>query len=158
MPVCPLRIFDFDVNAGYFSPLISISELPSVNAALNSLSAVLLATGYYFIKSQRVSAHRACMLSAFACSTLFLISYLVYHFHVGSVPFKGQGWIRAVYFTILLSHTILAAAVVPLALMTLSRALKGRFPAHRRIARWTFPVWLYVSVTGVVVYVMLYKL
>ena len=89
---------------------------------------------------------------------LFLISYLIYHFHVGSVPFKGQGWIRAVYFTILLTHTILAAAVVPLALVTLSRALKNRFPAHRRIARWTFPVWLYVSVTGVVVYVMLYKL
>ena len=89
---------------------------------------------------------------------LFLISYLIYHFHVGSVPFKGQGWIRAVYFTILLTHTILAAVVVPLALVTLSRALKNRFPAHRRIARWTFPVWLYVSVTGVVVYVMLYKL
>jgi len=138
--------------------LISVSELPSVNAALNSLSAVLLATGYCFIKSQRISAHRACMLAAFGCSTLFLISYLVYHYQVGSVPFKGQGWIRPVYFTILLTHTVLAAAVVPLALMTLSRALKGRFPAHRRIARWTFPVWLYVSVTGVVVYVMLYKL
>ena len=105
-----------------------------------------------------MDAHRACMLSAFGCSTLFLISYLIYHFHVGSMPFKGQGWIRAVYFTILLSHTILAAAVVPLALVTLSRALKNRFPAHKRIARWTFPVWLYVSVTGVVVYVMLYKL
>jgi uncharacterized membrane protein YozB (DUF420 family) len=138
--------------------LISVSELPSVNAALNSLSAVLLTTGYYFIKSRRIGAHRACMLSAFVCSTLFLISYLVYHYQVGSVPFKGQGWIRTVYFTILLTHTVLAAAVVPLALMTLSRALKGRFPAHRRIARWTFPVWLYVSVTGVVVYVMLYKL
>jgi putative membrane protein len=105
-----------------------------------------------------VDAHRACMLSAFGCSTLFLISYLVYHYQVGSVPFKSQGWIRAVYFTILITHTILAAAVVPLVLMTLSRALKGRFAAHRRIARWTFPVWLYVSVTGVVVYVMLYKL
>ena len=138
--------------------MISVSELPSVNAALNSLSAVLLTTGFYFIKSRRISAHRACMLSAFGCSTLFLISYLVYHYQVGSVPFKGQGWVRAVYFTILLTHTILAAAVVPLALVTLSRALKSRFPAHRRIARWTFPVWLYVSVTGVVVYVMLYKL
>lgn len=129
-----------------------------MNAALNSLSAVLLTTGYYFIKSQRISAHRACMLSAFACSTLFLISYLVYHYQVGSVPFKGQGWMRTIYFAILLTHTILAVAVVPLALLTLSRALKERFAAHRRIARWTFPVWLYVSVTGVVVYVMLYKL
>jgi uncharacterized membrane protein YozB (DUF420 family) len=98
------------------------------------------------------------MLSAFGCSTLFLISYLVYHYQVGSVPFKGQGWMRTIYFVILLTHTILAVAVVPLALMTLSRALKERFAAHRRIARWTFPVWLYVSVTGVVVYVMLYKL
>jgi uncharacterized membrane protein YozB (DUF420 family) len=98
------------------------------------------------------------MLSAFGCSTLFLISYLVYHYQVGSVPFKGQGWMRTIYFAILLTHTILAVAVVPLALMTLSRALKERFAAHRRIARWTFPVWLYVSVTGVVVYVMLYKL
>jgi len=138
--------------------LISISQLPSLNAVLNSLSAAFLITGYCFIRSKRVDAHRACMLSAFGCSTLFLISYLIYHFHVGSMPFKGQGWIRAVYFTILLSHTILAAAVVPLALVTLSRALKNRFPAHKRIARWTFPVWLYVSVTGVVVYVMLYKL
>jgi len=98
------------------------------------------------------------MLSAFGCSTLFLISYLVYHYQVGSVPFKGQGWMRTIYFAILLTHTILAVAVVPLALLTLSRALKERFAAHRRIARWTFPVWLYVSVTGVVVYVMLYKL
>jgi len=138
--------------------LILISQLPSLNAVLNSLSAAFLITGYCFIRSKRVDAHRACMLSAFGCSTLFLISYLIYHFHVGSMPFKGQGWIRAVYFTILLSHTILAAAVVPLALVTLSRALKNRFPAHKRIARWTFPVWLYVSVTGVVVYVMLYKL
>ncbi|HUK42697.1 MAG TPA: DUF420 domain-containing protein [Candidatus Acidoferrales bacterium] len=138
--------------------MISISQLPSLNAVLNSLSAAFLITGYCFIRSKRVDAHRACMLSAFGCSTLFLISYLIYHFHVGSMPFKGQGWIRAVYFTILLSHTILAAAVVPLALVTLSRALKNRFPAHKRIARWTFPVWLYVSVTGVVVYVMLYKL
>jgi putative membrane protein len=153
-----VRVFDLDANAGYFSALISISQLPSLNAALNSLSAIFLITGYCFIKSKRVSAHRTCMLSAFGCSTLFLISYLVYHYQVGSVPFKGQGWIRTVYFAILITHTILAIAVVPLALMTLSRALKERFAAHRRIARWTFPVWLYVSVTGVVVYVMLYKL
>jgi len=98
------------------------------------------------------------MLSAFTSSSLFLISYLVYHYEVGSVPFKSQGWIRTVYFTILLTHTILAAAVVPLALITLTRALKERFAAHRRIARWTFPIWLYVSVTGVVVYWMLYGL
>lgn len=98
------------------------------------------------------------MLSAFTCSVLFLISYLIYHYQVGSVPFKGQGWIRPVYFTILLTHTILAAAVVPLALITFTRALRERFDAHRRIARWTFPIWLYVSVTGVVVYSMLYRL
>ena len=98
------------------------------------------------------------MLSAFACSTVFLISYLTYHFQVGSVPFKGQGWVRTVYFAILLTHTILAATVVPLVIIMLVRALKQRFPAHRRIARWTFPIWLYVSVTGVVVYGMLYWL
>jgi putative membrane protein len=138
--------------------LISVSQLPSLNAALNSLSAVFLITGYYFISSKRVSAHRACMLTAFTCSTFFLISYLAYHFQVGSVPFKGQGWIRPVYFAILLSHTMLAAAVVPLALITLRRALKQRFETHRRIARWTFPIWLYVSVTGVIVYLMLYEL
>ena len=138
--------------------MISVSNLPSLNAALNSLSAIFLLTGYLLIKSNRISAHRACMLSAFVCSTVFLISYLVYHYQVGSVPFKGQGWIRTVYFVILITHTILAATVVPLALITLRRALKGRFDAHRRIARWTFPIWLYVSVTGVVVYVMLYKL
>jgi len=138
--------------------LISVSDLPSLNAALNSLSAIFLLTGYLLIKSNRISAHRACMLSAFVCSTVFLISYLVYHYQVGSVPFKRQGWIRTVYFVILITHTILAATVVPLALITLRRALKGRFDAHRRIARWTFPIWLYVSVTGVVVYVMLYKL
>ncbi len=98
------------------------------------------------------------MLAAFGCSILFLISYLVYHFQVGSVPFKGQGWIRPVYFTILLTHTILATTVVPLALITLTRALRERFDAHRRIARWTLPTWLYVSVTGVIVYWMLYWL
>jgi putative membrane protein len=158
MPIHPLRVSDLDANARYLSPLIPVSQLPSVNAALNSLSAVFLITGYYFIKSKRIGAHRACMLSALVSSTLFLISYLVYHYQVGSVPFKGQGWMRTVYFAILLTHTILAAAVVPLALITLRRALKQRFAAHRRIARWTFPIWLYVSVTGVVVYWMLYGL
>jgi uncharacterized membrane protein YozB (DUF420 family) len=137
---------------------MSFAQLPSLNAALNSLSAVFLLAGFLFIKSGNRNAHRACMLTAFGCSMLFLICYLIYHFEVGSVPFKGQGWIRPIYFTILITHTILATAVVPLALITLTRALRERFAAHRRIARWTFPIWLYVSVTGVVVYWMLYWL
>jgi uncharacterized membrane protein YozB (DUF420 family) len=127
-----------------------------VNAALNSLSAALLLTGYRFIRAGNRSAHRTSMLAACGSSTLFLMSYLVYHFHVGSVPFKGQGLIRPVYFTILISHTILATAVVPLAVITLIRGLQENFVKHRRIARWTFPIWLYVSVTGVIVYCMLY--
>jgi len=138
--------------------LTALADLPSLNAALNSLSAVFLFTGYLLIKSGNRVAHRNCMLAAFGCSILFLVSYLIYHFQVGSVPFKGQGWIRLVYFTILLTHTILATAVVPLALITLTRAWRERFDQHRRIARWTLPVWLYVSVTGVVVYWMLYQL
>ncbi|MGE5218846.1 MAG: DUF420 domain-containing protein [Chloroflexota bacterium] len=137
---------------------MSFAQLPTLNAALNSLSAVFLLAGFLFIKSGNRDAHRACMLTAFGCSTLFLISYLIYHYGVGSVPFKGQGWIRPVYFTVLITHTILATTVVPLALITLSRAWRERFDAHRRIARWTFPIWLYVSVTGVVVYWMLYWL
>ena len=138
--------------------MISASELPTVNAALNSLSGAFLTLGFIFIKSKNIKAHKACMLSAFASSSLFLISYLVYHYQVGSVPFKGQGAIRTLYFSILVTHTILAIVVVPLALITLFRALKENFPAHRRIARWTFPIWLYVSITGVLVYVMLYRL
>ena len=136
--------------------MISASQLPILNAALNSLSAVFLFAGYWFIRAKNRGAHRACMLAALACSTLFLISYLVYHFQVGSVGFKGQGWIRPVYFTILITHTLLAATVVPLALITLIRALREKFAAHRRIARWALPIWLYVSVTGVVIYLMLY--
>lgn len=136
--------------------MISIAQLPTLNAALNSLSAVFLCAGYLFIRSKNRDAHRRCMVAALACSTLFLISYLVYHFQVGSVGFKGQGWIRPVYFTILITHTLLAAAIVPLVLVTLIRALRERFDAHRRIARWTFPIWLYVSITGVVIYLMLY--
>jgi putative membrane protein len=151
-------VFYFNAAARSTSRLIEVTSLPAVNAALNSLSAVLLLTGYRFIRAGNPSAHRNSMLAACACSTLFLISYLVYHFHVGSVPFKGQGWIRPVYFTILISHTILATAVVPLALITLIRGLQENFVKHRRIARWTFPIWLYVSVTGVVVYGMLYWL
>jgi uncharacterized membrane protein YozB (DUF420 family) len=132
--------------------------LPVVNAALNGTSAVLLAVGYLFIRRKKITAHKVCMGSAFAVSTLFLISYLTYHYHVGSIHFRGQGAIRALYFTILISHTILAAAILPLALVTVYRALKGRFDRHVKIARWTLPLWLYVSVTGVIVYLMLYHL
>ena len=138
--------------------MIPLSLLPSLNAALNSASALLLLSGYFFIRNGRIAAHRRCMLAAFATSTLFLTSYLLYHYHVGSVAFTGQGWIRRVYFTILISHTILAVAIVPLVLITLSRALRSRFDQHKRIARWTLPLWFYVSVTGVIVYWMLYRM
>lgn len=138
--------------------MLSVYDLPALNAALNSASALLLAGGYLFIRRRNVPAHRACMLAAFGVSVLFLISYLTYHYQVGSVPFGGRGWVRPVYFAILLTHTVLAAAIVPLALITLYRALKERFDRHRRIARWTLPLWLYVSVTGVVVYLMLYRI
>lgn len=129
---------------------------PALNAALNSAAAVLLVCGYAFIRRRRVTAHKACMGAAFACSTAFLVSYLIYHYQVGSVGFQGQGWIRPVYFTLLLSHTVLAAAIVPLAIITLVRALREQFDRHRRIARWTLPLWLYVSVTGVLIYWLLY--
>jgi uncharacterized membrane protein YozB (DUF420 family) len=131
---------------------------PVINATLNGTSAVLLLVGRNFIKRGRKAAHRAVMLTALVTSSLFLISYLYYHAHVGSVRFQGQGWSRPVYFSILVSHTILAAAIVPLVIITLSRALRERFDRHRAIARWTFPLWLYVSVTGVVIYFMLYHL
>ena len=136
--------------------MITTAQLPTLNAALNSLSAVFLCAGYFYIRSRNRDAHRRCMLVALACSTLFLISYLTYHFQVGSVGFKGQGWVRPVYFSILITHTVLAAAIVPLVLITLIRALRERFDAHRRIARWTLPIWFYVSITGVVIYLMLY--
>jgi len=138
--------------------VIAASQLPTLNAALNSLSAVFLFAGYLFIRRKAIRAHRACMLSAFASSSLFLVSYLIYHYQVGSVPFQVRGWVRVVYFSILLTHTALATAIVPLALITLFRALREKFAAHRRIARWTLPIWLYVSVTGVVIYWMLYWL
>jgi uncharacterized membrane protein YozB (DUF420 family) len=131
---------------------------PVINATLNGASAVLLLIGRNFIKRGRMAVHRAFMIAAVVTSSLFLISYLYYHAHVGSVHFQGQGWSRPVYFSILISHTILAAAIVPLVIITLSRALRERFDRHRAIARWTFPLWLYVSVTGVVIYVMLYHL
>ncbi len=134
------------------------SVLPHVNASLNATSALLLTAGYFFIRRKRVTAHKICMVSALVVASLFLVSYLTYHYHVGSVRFRGEGWIRPVYFSILISHTILAATIVPLALVTLRRALKGRFDKHVRLARWTLPLWLYVSVTGVVVYWMLYHL
>lgn len=138
--------------------MLSVSNLSTVNAILNGMSAVLLVIGYYFIRRRRWKVHRAFMLAAFVVSTLFLISYLIYHAHMGSVPFQGQGWIRPVYYAILISHVVLAAAIVPLALVTLAQAFRRRFAQHRGIARWTLPIWLYVSVTGVLVYVMLYHL
>jgi uncharacterized membrane protein YozB (DUF420 family) len=138
--------------------MIPFTALPAVNACLNAASACLLLAGYACIRRGHVQAHRACMLGALTFSTLFLISYLTYHFEVGSVRFGGQGWARPLYFAILITHTVLAAAVVPLALITLYRAWRGQFEAHRRMARWALPVWLYVSVTGVVVYLMLYRL
>jgi putative membrane protein len=138
--------------------LLRIEDLPTLNAVLNGTSAVLLLCGYLCIRRKKISGHRACMLSAFAVSTLFLISYLTLRYYAGMTRFTGEGWIRPVYFTILTSHTVLAAAVVPLALLTISRAIRGQFDRHVRIARWTLPLWLYVSVTGVVVYWILYHL
>jgi uncharacterized membrane protein YozB (DUF420 family) len=131
---------------------------PVLDAGLNGTSAILLLVGRGLIKRGQMAAHRAVMITALFLSSLFLTSYLYYHWHVGSVHFQGRGWSRPVYFSILISHTILAAVIVPLIIITLSRALRERFDRHRMIARWTFPLWLYVSVTGVVIYLMLYKL
>jgi len=136
---------------------MTVADLPGVNAALNATAAALLFTGWLLIRRRRIVAHRRVMLGALACSALFLVSYLVYHARVGSVRFPGTGAARTVYLAVLASHTVLAAAVPVLALVTLSRALAARFDRHRRIARWTLPIWLYVSVTGVVVYWMLYR-
>jgi uncharacterized membrane protein YozB (DUF420 family) len=136
---------------------LTVHDLPAVNATLNGISGVLLVVGYLLIRAGRQEQHRQCMLAAFATSSLFLVSYLVYHAQVGSVPFTRQGFVRTVYFTILITHIVLAAAVLPLALITLSKGLTARFAQHRRIARWTLPVWLYVSVTGVLVYMLLYQ-
>lgn len=137
---------------------MDLEALPTVNALLNTTSALLLAAGYSMVRRGRIQAHRVCMLTACGTSALFLVSYLVYHANVGSVAFTGQGVVRPIYFTILISHVILAAAILPMVVVTLYRALRGQFERHRKIARWTLPVWLYVSVTGVVVYVMLYGL
>lgn len=137
---------------------MSVADLPALNATLNAIAATLLVVGYRLIRSGRRTQHRNVMLAACATSTLFLISYVIYHANAGSRPFTGQGGIRIVYFAILLTHVILAAAIVPLALVTLWRGLAGKYDRHRRIARWTLPIWLYVSVTGVVVYLMLYQM
>ena len=128
--------------------MISVHDLPAVNASLNALSGVLLLCGYALIRQRRIDLHRRVMLTAFATSSLFLICYVVYHAQVGSVPFPRQGMVRPLYFTILVTHVTLAATVMPLAIITLSRGLKARIPQHRPIARWKFPVWMYVSVTG----------
>src|SRR5438105_12986330 len=136
--------------------MMGIPDLATVNAALNATSAILIGSGFYFITQKNIAAHKACMVAALAVSTLFLASYLFYQYNVGSVRFMKQGWIRDVYFPLLISHTILAAVVLPLVLRTAFLAFKGRFPSHVRIAKWAFPTWMYVSVTGVVVYLMLY--
>ncbi|HZJ46871.1 MAG TPA: DUF420 domain-containing protein [Pyrinomonadaceae bacterium] len=136
----------------------ALSYLPHINACLNSASAVLLFSGYLFIRRHNIKAHRNCQVSAFVLSTIFLISYLIYHFNHGTTRFTGQGIVRSIYFTILTTHTILAIVIVPLILITFYRALRSDFERHRRIARITLPLWLYVSVTGVIVYLMLYQI
>ena len=136
---------------------MSVHDLPAVNATLNGLSGVLLIAGYLLMRAHRIDQHRRLMIAAFVTSSLFLMSYLAYHAQVGSVRFTRQGFVRPLYFTILITHVTLAAAIVPLAIVTLARGLKARYPQHRRIARWTLPIWLYVSVTGVLVYVLLYQ-
>lgn len=138
--------------------MIDVADLPAVNATLNAVAATLLVVGYLKIRQGKIETHRRLMLAAFTTSALFLVSYLIYHANAGSRPFPGQGPIRAVYFAILTSHVILAAAILPLALITLTHALRARFERHVPIARWTLPIWLYVSVTGVLVYLMLYQL
>jgi len=138
---------------------VSLSDLPAVNACLNGLSAVFLTTGYVFIRRGNKIAHRNCMVSAFVTSTIFLICYLTYHFTVRTVTrFEKPEWFRPIYLTILLTHTVLAVVIVPLVLMTLGRAVKQRFDLHKKIARWTWPLWMYVSVTGVVIYLLLYRI
>ena len=138
--------------------MISISDLPALNATLNAVSAVFLSTGYLLIRRGRRELHKKCMLAALAASTAFLISYVVYHANTGSRPFPGHGPIRIVYFAILVSHVLLAATILPLALTTAARGLRAQYGHHVKVARWTLPIWLYVSVTGVVIYVMLYRL
>ena|SRR5258708_7959349 len=135
---------------------MTYSDLPAVNATLNGLSAILLGVGYYFIRRKNKLAHRNCMVAAVVTSTLFLACYLTYHAKAGRTVFKDPAWFRPIYLTLLTTHTLLAVAIVPLVFITLSRALRQRFDAHRKIARWTWPIWMYVSVTGVVIYWLLY--
>lgn len=137
---------------------MNLHDLPTLNAALNSTSAVLLAAGYVAIRRRAIPVHRALMVAALATSAAFLTSYLIYHAQVGSIRFQGQGWIRTLYFAILMSHTILAVVIVPLIVITVTQAVRRNFGRHRRIARWTLPLWFYVSVTGVVIYFMLYRM
>ena len=137
---------------------MTVHDLPAINATLNGLSAILLAAGFICIKRKKVAAHRACMIAAFSTSVLFLICYLTYHCLAGITRFQNPPWFRPWYLTLLTTHTILAAVIVPLILMTLHRALKQRFDPHKKIARWTWPLWMYVSVTGVAVYLILYQI
>jgi putative membrane protein len=137
---------------------MSLSQLPALNALLNGTSAILILVGYYFIRRREIYRHRACMIAALATSTLFLTSYLIYHYNHPTTLFQGQGWVRSVYYLILFTHVVLAIVIVPLVLITVKRGLGDRRSAHARIAKWTLPLWLYVSVTGVVVYLMLYQL
>jgi len=137
---------------------MSVSDLPALNATLNATSAILLSIGWRFIKARRILAHRRCMIAAFTSSSLFLVSYVIYHAQIGSKPFPGTGFIRVVYFSILIPHVLLAAVVLPMAIITLRRGLRRDDVRHHAIARWTLPLWLFVSVTGVLVYVMLYQL
>ena len=144
------------IYAPHGGQAVGSSWLPGINAALNATATILLSIGYVFIRRRRIAAHRACMITAFAASSLFLITYLIHHARVGSVPFHGAAWLRPVYFGLLVPHIVLAALVVPLALTTINRAWRGRFDRHRSLARVTLPIWLYVSISGVLVYVLLY--
>jgi putative membrane protein len=137
--------------------LIGLADLPALNATLNGVATIFLLTGYVLIRRGQRTLHKRCMLAAMTVSALFLISYVIYHANVGSRPFPGQGFVRGIYFAILIPHVILAATILPLALVTTYRGLQSDFGRHRRIARWTFPIWVYVSVTGVVIYLMLYQ-
>jgi putative membrane protein len=137
---------------------MTLSDLPLVNACLNGLSTLFLSLGYYFIRKGRQIAHRNCMIAALTTSTLFLVSYLTYHFNAGRTVFANPAWFRPIYLVILLTHTVLAVVILPLVMMTVSRAFRSRWDLHKRIARWTLPLWLYVSVTGVVIYLLLYQI
>src|ERR1019366_7515814 len=138
--------------------IMTVHDLPAVNATLNGLSAILLATGFVCIKRKKVAAHRACMIAAFSTSVRFLICYLTYHYYTGVTRFLNPLWFKPIYLTLLATHTVLAVVIVPLILVTLNRAFKERFDLHKKIARWTWPIWMYVSVTGVVVYLILYQI